>query len=116
MSESKRILEQARILVASGWCNSAAKDVSGKDVLPEDVSARRFGLLGALLRVTTPYAPGVGLRLKNRGRSFESALKRLGRVISNGDQSQQTDIIDLIDQRDRDKRTALRMLDRAIQG
>jgi hypothetical protein len=107
MSETTRILEQARTLVASGWCNGVAKDVSGRDVNPEDVSARRFGLLGALLRVTGE------MRLKNRPRSFESALRRLGRVVSD---DVQADVIDLIDRRDSDKRAALRLLDRAIQG
>jgi len=108
MSETIRILREARTLVASGWCNGVAKDVSGNEVEPGDVSARRFGLLGALLRVTGE------LRLKNRPRSFESALRRLGSVVSTEDVN--VDVIDLIDRNDSDKRRALRLLDRAIQG
>lgn len=107
MSETTRILENARQLVASGWSNVVARDVSGREVEPTDVSARRFGLLGALVRVSE------SMRLKNRKRSFAAALNRLGQVAN---VPYGVDVIEALDRSDRDKRAALRLLDRALQG
>lgn len=46
-------LKQARDLIANGWCRGAyAKDESNKPVPPNDPSACKFCLYGALRKVT----------------------------------------------------------------
>ena len=49
--EAVRLLEEAGLLVARGWCQAAlAIDEDGRRVEPWNASARRWSPLGALLR------------------------------------------------------------------
>lgn len=55
------ILTTARALIAKGWCkDSQARDADGLEVLPNDPSAKKFCVLGALDRCCVNNAEGLG--------------------------------------------------------
>jgi hypothetical protein len=51
-SRGRRLLQEARTLVAESWCNGAdARDVNGFEVDPWDDAAASWSLLGAIVAV-----------------------------------------------------------------